>query len=111
MVNSVDSKYPVKYKVELMSIQIVTINNVLPFEDVQRCQRVDMTVTLECAVAVLDRYVTEETGTAAKTLIWLVSIVFFFLHVCTGRARLIWILFIDKDFLRIKWKYELNNLL
>ena len=33
-----DSKYPVKYKVELMSIQIVTINNVLPFKDVQTCQ-------------------------------------------------------------------------
>ena len=38
-----------------------------------------MTVTLECAVAVFDRDVNEETGTAAETLTLLVSlsIVFF----------------------------------
>ena len=71
-----------------MSIQIVTINNVLPFEDVQRCQHVDMTVTLERAVAVLDWDVTAETGTAAETLTHLVSLsIVFFSHVRNYRPQ------------------------
>ena len=44
----------------------------------------DMTVTLECVqrwLAVYDRDISEETGTAVKTLIRLVSLsIFFFLH-------------------------------
>ena len=47
-----------------------------------------MTATLECAVAVLDRDITEETGTADKTLIRLVSlsIVFFYMYIQVGHG-------------------------